>query len=292
MLQSMTGFSRREADISPYGRVFLEAKSLNHRFVEVDVRVPRFLSSISYHISEMVKNRFSRGKFSISLRFTELGRLPAKLVFNDALFREYLEVLRNIGRQYGVSGSVSIGDVPKLDGVFSLEGDQPDEELEQKVLEEVDALLSDLAEDRLREGRNLARDIEERISVLESIVSDIKALSENQVKACKDAISKRVSEICGGLDVDPGRLEQEVAFLASRMDITEELVRMESHISAFRKALGGSSPVGRRLDFIAQELLREINTIGSKAYIPEISSKVVDFKDELEKIRQQVQNLE
>ncbi len=288
----MTGFSRREADISPYGRVFLEAKSLNHRFVEVDVRVPRFLSSISYHISEMVKNRFSRGKFSISLRFTELGRLPAKLVFNDALFREYLEVLRNIGRQYGVSGSVSIGDVPKLDGVFSLEGDQPDEELEQKVLEEVDALLSDLAEDRLREGRNLARDIEERISVLESIVSDIKALSENQVKACKDAISKRVSEICGGLDVDPGRLEQEVAFLASRMDITEELVRMESHISAFRKALGGSSPVGRRLDFIAQELLREINTIGSKAYIPEISSKVVDFKDELEKIRQQVQNLE
>ncbi len=288
----MTGFSRREAEISPYGKMYLEAVSLNHRYLDVDVKVPKFLSFLQFPISELVKGRFSRGKFTISLRFLRYKKLPFRLVFNEDLLKEYTRYIEYVEKKFRLFGSLSVSDVINLDGVFSLESEVPEEDVEKAILKEVEKLLAELEGERMREGENLTSDIKERIATIERIKDEIKSLSGVQVEEARKNILSRVKELLEDTEIDEGRIEQEISFLAARMDVTEELVRIESHLSSFKETLKMPSPVGRRLDFLCQELLREINTVGSKAYLPEISRKVVDFKDELEKIRQQVQNLE
>ncbi len=288
----MTGFSRKEVEIHPFGRIIVEISSLNHRFIEVDTKIPKFLSFLTFSINQLVRNRFSRGRFHVFLKFMESEKIPTKLIFREDLLKEYLSILENIEKRHRLFGSLSISDIPNLPGVFSLEGEEPGEELSQQILSIIDDTLSDLRKSRLQEGERLAKDISLRIGKLKELVKEIKGLSNEHKKHIKDKLLEALKEMEGDVQVDEDRLAQEVLFYTERSDITEEIVRIESHIKNFQETLPKNEPVGRKLDFLCQELLREINTIGSKSSLPEISALVVEFKEELEKIRQQVQNLE
>ncbi len=288
----MTGFSRIETELPQYGRVVLEASSLNHRFIEVDVRLPKSLTPLIFPINELVRKRFSRGKFLIFLKFAETEKVPTKLVFREDLLREYLNILEKVEKEYRVFGSVGVPDVVSFPGVFSLEGEDPPEEVQSVIMEKVEEVLGSLEEARKKEGEKLVEDIGKRIASLEEKREKIESLSESHRRSIKEKLLERIKRLQEDVELDEVRLNQEVLFYLERSDITEELVRIDSHLKFFQEVLRKDEPIGRKLDFLCQELLREINTIGSKNSLSEISRLVVEFKEELEKVRQQVQNLE
>ena len=291
MMKSMTGYGSGEFSVA--GRVYsVEVKSVNHRFIDFSMRVPdRLIAGLEGKIRGELKNRFSRGYFSVSIYPS--GGEEGVLQLNVDRAREYHTNLVSLCRELGLEEKVDLSHMICFKDIFTArrEREKDDEGGWDIVKEALGQALAALSVMRGEEGEELSRDIATRLSLLEKSMKEVEVRTPLVADRYRERMMERIASLTGA-EFDEGRLLTEVALFAERSNITEELVRVKSHIEQFRKMLQLDEPVGRRLDFLCQELQREINTVASKANDIEIAHHVVEMKGELEKIREQVQNIE
>lgn len=292
MIASMTGYGRGEAARKGIS-VAIELRSVNSRFLEVTTRLPRSLSLRENEIKEIVRKKISRGKVNllVTVEREKDGQLP--LAINATAAREYYKLLNKLRKTVKLKESVKLEHLLRFSEVLEqpvLDGADEDEwEVVQKAL---DNALDDLALMRRNEGEELKKDFQERLAVIEQTLGRIEILSKEQVPTERTRLRERIQQILDNQTVDENRLEMELALMADRLDVTEECVRFRSHNKFFILALGDKEPAGRKLNFLVQEMNREANTIGSKSSASEIAHLVVGVKEELERIREQLQNIE
>jgi uncharacterized protein (TIGR00255 family) len=297
MIRSMTGFG--EADGStPVGRLRIELRTVNHRYLNVNTRLPASLARWENDIREWLRGSFARGHVNCTVRLEpeEGSGAEPGLRLNEGRVASYLALFRELGIRYGVSGTPDLSTLTRFKDI--IERVEPDEEAVQlppEALREVlDAAAAQTVQMREEEGRRLEADLEDRLQAIEQALGLIEELAPERLTAERDRLLVAVQELIGEIQVDEERIAREIAMLAERWDINEELVRFRSHIDLFRGFLGADpeEPVGKRLSFLVQEMHREANTIGSKANSAPIAHRVVAIKDEIERLREQVENVE
>ena len=293
MLNSMTGFGRSER-ITPSRRYLCELQSVNHRYLEVRSRLPKRLSSLEPQILRAVQGRFARGRFDVTVIDELADERQQTLRLNRTLAHEYLAAFKSLQDELGISGDVTLELVASQRDLFELEGEEPGtpETDWPEVQDALERAMDALAAMRRDEGKSLEATLLGHLDLVEAKVTAISARSPEVVRSYKSRLEGRLQRLLEGKPVDPGRLEQEVAILADRSDIAEEIARLTSHIGQFREFIGQQGPHGRRLEFLLQEMQREANTIGAKANDAKISQEVIALKSTLEQLREQVQNVE
>jgi uncharacterized protein (TIGR00255 family) len=292
LIRSMTGYGRKETGEA--GGFSVEIRSLNNRYLDVQVKAPRGLAVLEPRVKKAVQDRFSRGRFEVSITRNGNQERAGRLVVDEERVGQYIGILRELKTRFGLAGDVDVSTVAGFRELISIsEVTEDAEELWQVLSAGLAAALEELDRMRSQEGAVLAQDITARLETVAGAIQTIRtqapATVENARKRMADALSRLLNE-----QPDPVRLAQEMAILAERTDVTEELTRLGSHLGQFRSLLNEPSreAVGRKLDFLLQEMGREVNTIASKAMDARISLDVVNVKAELEKIREQVQNIE
>ncbi len=296
MIQSMTGFGRAAFEVA--GRSFdIEIRSVNHRHLDIRVRVPRPLSDHEGLAKSLVQERIGRGKVDVTLTPSDPGRSDSAIRIDADVAGQYVAAARRLTDQHGLSGALDVSTLMGLPGVMRFdEAGLPAEEIVVALQRGMRTALDAMVAMRCEEGQNLVRELEGRLGTIVSLVEFFETRSALVVQAVRERLRKRTEQIAkdSGL-YDDARLHQEIVIAADRLDITEELVRLRSHVDQFRSILsggGGEGPIGRRLDFLLQELGREANTVGSKANDAPLAHQVVELKTEIERIREQVQNIE
>jgi len=291
MIRSMTGFGSGRA-ASSGEEIIVEVRSVNHKFCEVKLRLPRELSPLETDLGRAVKERLARGGVEVMVRRAGPGGSMAPRV-DAALAEAYARAYAEVAARLGLHGQVSLSDIVAAEGVIRLDDREADlvaarAAAERALGQALDALVAM----RAHEGEALRRDLEARLATVEALVLRVEALAPAAVEHHRARLAERVEELTNGVPLDPGRLAQEVALLAERTDVAEEVTRLRSHLAQARRLLGSGEPAGRKLDFLVQEMHREGNTIGSKSQHAEISGVVVTLKAEIERMREQVQNVE
>jgi uncharacterized protein (TIGR00255 family) len=287
----MTGFGRGEAALGA-GRVSAEVRCVNSRHLEVRVRLPREWGELETGLREVASSAFGRGQVDVSLRVSTDAAASGVDIDLEAA-RRYLDGAERLRDEIGAEGTLSVATLVTLPGVaVTREPVAPDERDASALRAAVEAACAAAAGMRAREGESLDRELRERLSGFETRVEQVAGHADEIQKGLRERLDKRLAALEGQVEIDPGRLEQEVVMYADRMDVTEEVVRLRSHLAQFRETLLEAGPVGRKLEFLIQEVGREINTIGSKAGQAELTRCVVEMKAELEKLREQVLNVE
>ncbi len=288
----MTGFGIGRAT-SGAEELSVELKSVNHKFCEVKPRLPRELSSLEPLVVKLVKDRLARGAVEVTVRRqtqAQAGQVP---VIDVALALEYQRALLELAAATGANKEVSVTFLAGQPGVMRLEERQASLEDAQRALQAaLSQALDALVTMREVEGEAIARDLSSRLDLIEAGVEKLEQLAPRAVEAYRARLQERVAELTQNAAVDPQRLVQEVAIFAERTDVAEETTRLRSHLAQLRALLQSDEPFGRRMDFLVQELHREVNTTGSKSQHSEISAQVVALKAEVERVREQVQNVE
>ncbi len=292
MIRSMTGYGIGQKVIS-LGRVTAEARSNNHRYLDISLRLPKKLYPLETRIKEMVKAHFSRGRFDISIEMDSGGKDQFKLEPNVEVAQMYVHALESLKSKLNITGEVTLDLVSRARDVITVkegEGDvsPPWEEVSEVLLSCLEALEAM----RESEGRNLVLDLEGRLKRIAHHIEEVKGRSPLVLETYRKRLSERLAEMAEGMEIDTSRLHQEVAYFADRSDITEEVVRIDSHLRQFGQMLKSDGPMGRKMEFLLQEIHREVNTVSAKANDVLISQKVVEIKAELEKMREQIQNIE
>ncbi|MDF1536026.1 MAG: YicC family protein [bacterium] len=282
----MTGYGRATGE-TPSGRVTVEVRSLNHRYLDMGVKAPRTAMVIDSEIRSLVRKKVSRGKVEI---FVTLEERPREYAVDTERALEMAKALEGVAR--------ALGDTVRLEHLIMAGEIVPQGESEfgedslASIVDTADMALDSMVEHRLREGASLAVDLTVRIDDLSRLVEKVGEAAPKVTERTRQNMQQFLDALDLGEKVDPTRLEVEVALAAQRSDIAEEMTRLRTHMDAFKEAVAAGGVIGRRLDFLVQEIQREINTIGSKSGLPEISEVVVGFKTDLEKVREQVQNIE
>jgi uncharacterized protein (TIGR00255 family) len=288
----MTGFGRGET--SGRGRTYtVEVHSVNHRFQEVRARLPKRLAGLESRIQRAVQQRFARGHFEVSVQEKDLDGRSRTLKVDLPLARQYAEMLRALKQELNLAGEVTLEMLAGQRDLIAV--DESEETLDEAWADVEPALvaaLDGLAAMRIQEGTALLQALLRHLDEIDGVLVRAAARTSALVAAHRSRLRERVAELLDGRLPDPLRLEQEVALLAERGDITEECDRLHSHLAQFRQTLGQAGPQGRRLDFLLQEMNREANTIGSKAADASLAHDVVELKTAIERLREQVQNLE
>lgn len=287
----MTGFGAGRASAGEE-EVAVELKTVNHKFCEVKVRLPRELASLEVALVKRVKERIARGAVDVTLKRGVSG-VPATFPSVDlALALEYRRVLSELAASLDLPNQLRVQDIAFQPGVLRMEERGVDvERAQQAATTALDQALDALTQMRETEGRAMRADLETRLSLVESITAEVKRLCPEAVAEYRARLEERIAELVRGA-ADPARLAQEVAIFAERTDVEEEMTRLASHLAQFRELLVSPEPSGRKMDFLVQEMNREVNTTGSKSQHPGIASRIVALKAELERIREQVQNVE
>ncbi len=288
----MTGFGRAEETWDTWS-LKVEVKSLNHRFLEIIPRLPKRYQALEEKVRREIRERFARGRFEVFVQISGHPPQMAALSLNRDLAEEYLRGLRYLKNLFHLSGEVEVADLLRMREVFSpIESEEDLEKLWQEMGPVFQRALEDLAAMRAKEGAFLEGVLKEYLYKVETLLRKIERLKEPVFEAARARLEERIKRLLADQELDPLRLHQEVVFLADRTDFTEELDRLKSHLVQFQKTLKEEGPVGRKLDFLLQEMFREINTLSNKAASAEISHLAVEVKCHLEKMREQVQNIE
>lgn len=290
MIKSMTGFGKGEAESE--GRRFLvEIRSVNNRYCDVGVRLPRRYSSLEGEIKKALSATVSRGKLDVTLTAEgSVGTAPG-LEVNMPLAESYFSALCSLREKLGIEGEITVRDISSIPDVLRLKEESLDVKRDWPfILESINRAVDALNDMKKAEGDALASDIFGRLEKIVSSIDDVNKRAPSVIESYKERLAERIRGM--GYEPDKGLLAQEVASFADRCDISEEIVRLRSHLGQFKAIAVSHEPGGRKLDFLLQEINREVNTIGSKGNDADISQKVVDMKAELEKIREQVQNIE
>lgn len=293
MAKSMTGFGIGEFK-DQYYNLSVECKTINHKYLDINPRMPRKLSFLEDKLRFLIKDHLSRGRVDIFVKFETVTSVGSQLVYDAELAKQYYHILKNIKTDFGLEEPISPVDIAKFPDVVKITEVEDDEEILWNMLSEAtNKALENLCNMRIIEGQKLEKDILARADLLEGSVCDLEKYTESIEKEYKEKLYIRISELLDDPKVvDEYRLAQEVAIYADKSNITEEIVRFKSHINQLRDTVTANESVGRKMDFLIQEMNREVNTMGSKSSDVSIANLVINMKAELEKIREQVQNIE
>jgi uncharacterized protein (TIGR00255 family) len=288
----MTGFGRGEAAYAG-GVVTAEARTVNSRHLDFRLRLPRELSALDAVLRAEASPFFARGQVDLQVHLPPEAEPPARVEVDRDAARLYREAAATLQAELGVPGDLDVATLLSLPGVVRPREPEPaTDEVAAAVLAAAGAAFADAGEMRRREGGALERDLRGRLEGVAGLIGEIESEAKEVARGIRERLQRRVAQLAPEVEVDPSRLDQEIVLAADRMDVTEEIVRLRSHAEQFREALDLDEPVGRKLEFLLQEMGREVNTIGSKAQAAKVSSGVVELKTEIEKIREQVLNVE
>ncbi len=292
MLKSMTGFGRNEIALVDR-KITVEMKAVNHRYCDISIKMPKKLSFFEAGIRNVLKQYIGRGKVDVFINYEDYTENNVCVKYNTELAREYLNNLNQMSKDFGIENDIRVSVLSRYPEVFTLEEQTIDEkELWDLVEEAVKGAAARFVETRVAEGENLKRDIIEKLDGMLKLVAYIEIRSPEIVSEYRNKLMSKVTELLGDTKVEESILVTEITVFADKICVDEETVRLKSHISNMKDALNESDNVGRKLDFIAQEMNREANTILSKANDLEVTNKAIDLKTEIEKIREQIQNIE
>ena len=290
-MKSMTGFGR--ASLESNGKNYIiEIKTVNNKYSDITVKSPKRLSFMEDKIRKQITNRITRGKVEVSVSFFDFSNKSKNVVLNKKIAKEYIKQLREIADENNLSENISVVEIAKLPDILNSIDSDNDEEIASEALQCLNMALDSLIEMRKAEGKNIKQDLLVRIERVQNLVEKIAENSKGIVEEYVSKLEKRVKEILKTDVVDENRIAQEAVIYADKTSIEEELTRLNSHIVQFKELVNSDGPVGKKLDFMIQEMNRETNTIGSKAGSGEITKAVIDLKVELEDIREQIQNIE
>ena len=290
-MKSMTGFGR--ASLESNGKNYIiEIKTVNNKYSDITVKSPKRLSFMEDKIRKQIANRITRGKVEVSVSFFDFSNKSKNVVLNKEIAKEYIKQLREIADENNLSENISVVEIAKLPDILNSIDSDNDEEIAGEALKCLNMALDSLIEKRKAEGENIKQDVLVRIERVQNLVDKIAENSKGIVEEYVSKLEKRVKEILKTDVVDENRIAQEAVIYADKTSIEEELTRLNSHIVQFKELVNSDGPVGKKLDFMIQEMNRETNTIGSKAGSGEITKAVIDLKVELEDIREQIQNIE
>ena len=291
MIKSMTGYGK--GNISENLRNYqVEIKSVNHRYLDISVKMPRVLSYLEDEVKKVISSKAKRGKIDVFITFENNSAEGKEIKINNEIAKIYIEQLRNLAKEESISANIEVTEISKYPDVLSIQNTQDDEQIKKELIEVTEIATDKLVQMRQIEGNRMAEDLLQRIQNIKQKVEKISALSTGLIEEYVVKLEGRIKEILKNQEIDESRLAQEVVIYADKCSIEEEVTRLKSHISQFEKLLSSDETVGKKLDFIIQEMNRETNTIGSKANNLEITNGVIDIKTEIENIREQVQNIE
>ena len=291
MIKSMTGYGK--ANISKNLREYqVEVKSVNHRYLDVSVKMPRSLSYLEEEIKKAVSAKVTRGKVDVFITFNNNSLEGREIKINTEIARMYIKELRDLAESEGIVADIPVTEISKLPDVLTIQNNQDDETIKNELLEVTNKAIENLVGMRQVEGEKIAQDLLARIQDIEEKVKKISSLSTGLIDEYVVKLNTRIKELLQNQEIDEARLAQEVVIYADKCSIEEEITRLNSHIYQFRELLNTNEAVGKKLDFMIQEMNRETNTIGSKANNLEITNEVINMKTQLENIREQVQNIE
>ncbi len=292
MIYSMTGFGRFEGQVN--GRsITLEIKSVNHRYLEFSCRITRGYNYLEEKLKAYISSRISRGKVDMFLSITEPENTPTEVEINHNLAQGYINALKELSDTYGILNGVTTVDVARYPDVLTVSKASEDEDVVwADVKQALDSAMEGFMELRKNEGERLKADVLSRAETIIEIVGEIEKRSPETVKEYQSRLKEKIEELLGSNEYDEQRVITEVAIFADKIAVDEETVRLRSHFEQLKAYLDDNKPVGRSIDFLIQEMNREANTIGSKVKDSELAHKVVRIKNEIEKIREQIQNIE
>lgn len=292
MIKSMTGYGRAEA-VCQNKSIIVEAKSVNHRFLEIILRMPSALFPLELEYKKKIAERFKRGRIEVFIKFEGEGADVSKVNLNLEIARDYFNVLNRLNEEFNLQSPITVQTLAGFRDIFSPPAEtQIDADFLNQVEKTFLQALDILAGMRQEEGLAMFQDMQMRLKEIAETLENIKSRAPQVVLEYQKRLSERVKELTDGYALDEARLAQEVAMMADRTDITEEIVRMNSHIGQFEALLQSEGTEGRKIDFLLQEMNREINTIGSKVSDVAITRHVIEVKSELGKLREQAQNIE
>ncbi len=293
MLNSMTGYGRSEKQNGLFA-CKAEIRSVNNRFIEINTRLPKFLAALELPIKKLIKSKCSRGSFDLFLSLEKNDDSGADLEIkpNLSLATQYFEAFKQIKDELGLAGDMPIEALLGVKDIIKTEPLTLDTSQEEMILETVEEALSALIEMRREEGENLQADLAERLQGIRQLAGSIKERQPVVLEEYRKRLQDKIKTLTEGIELDETRLAQETALLADRCDISEEITRLGSHLEQFNGLFEKSGSVGRKMEFITQEINRETNTIGSKSVDYQVSQNVIEIKSLLEKIREQLQNIE
>ncbi len=293
MLKSMTGFGRSEQHNGHFA-CKAEIRSVNNRFIEINTRLPKFLAALELPIKKLIKSRCARGSFDLflSLEASDESSANIEVKPNLGMASQYFQAFKQIKDELGLSGDIPLEALLGLKDIIKTEPLTLDTSHESMIMESVEQAMSELIEMRREEGKNLQADLAERLQGIRQLTASIQERQPVVLEGYRKRLEEKVKTLTEGIELDETRLAQETALLADRCDISEEITRLGSHLEQFNDLFQKDEPLGRKLEFITQEINRETNTIGSKSVDYQVSQQVIEIKSLLEKIREQIQNIE
>ena len=292
MIRSMTGYGRDQQLL--HGRsITVEIRSVNHRYFEFSCRAPRGCAFLEDRLKRALQSAISRGKVEVSLTLQTVESRNTSVAVDHALAGQYITALRALGEEYSLPDDLTLSTVARLPDIFTLcRGEEDEEELAADVLSVLQNALTHFVAMRETEGERLKADVLSRVVTMEQHLTFVEERSPQTVAEYRARLTAKLTELLNGAVPDENRILTEAAIVADRLAVDEETVRLRSHFAQLRKILESAEPVGRKLDFLVQEMIRETNTIGSKCSDTAIAGHVVEMKSEIEKIREQIQNIE
>ncbi len=292
MVLSMTGFGRAKAEDENI-EIEIELKSINHRYLDINLRIPRSLNFLEDSIRRTLQNSVKRGRIELYLNYKNNNPDKTSVSLNESLAQSYIENFSILADRFGLNKNIDLSVLAAIEDIFVVtESEEDTDLLTRLVTDALDQALATLLQMRQKEGSFLVDDILKRTSLINTILDEIESRSLLVVEEYRIKLEARLKELLKTTELDENRFSTEVAYYADRSNITEEIIRLRSHISQLKQTMDKGGSVGRKLDFIIQEMNREINTIGSKSGDVEITNRVVEVKSEIEKIREQIQNIE
>ena len=292
MIKSMTGFGRSEI-VKGNRKISVEIKSVNHRYLEAGIKMPKKLNVFESRMRDLLKKYATRGKIDIFINYEDDSENQVNLKFNQNIADEYMAIFNNMSEKYNLKNDMTVGGLARFPEVITMDEVQEDEEELWHFIEEaMKAALEQFVNTRILEGENLKKDLLGKLDHMEELVTFVEKRSPEIMKEYRSKLESKVKELLGDTTIDESRIATEVIIYADKICVDEETVRLRSHIEHARKCLNEEGGIGRKMDFIAQEMNREANTTLSKANDIEISNAAIDLKTEIEKIREQIQNIE
>lgn len=292
MIKSMTGFGRSEI-VKGNRKISVEIKSVNHRYLEAGIKMPKKLNVFESRMRDLLKKYATRGKIDIFINYEDDSENQVNLKFNQNIADEYMAIFNNMSEKYNLKNDMTVGGLARFPEVITMDEVQEDEEELWHFIEEaMKVALEQFVNTRILEGENLKKDLLGKLDHMEELVTFVEKRSPEIMKEYRSKLESKVKELLGDTTIDESRIATEVIIYADKICVDEETVRLRSHIEHARKCLNEDGGIGRKMDFIAQEMNREANTTLSKANDIEISNAAIDLKTEIEKVREQIQNIE
>ena len=291
MIKSMTGFRRGKLEVD--GREYiLEIKSVNHKYSDISIKMPKNFSFVEDEIRKEINKNISRGKIDVNILYLNNGNKQEKVIINKALAKNYINEIRQLINEADVNSSINIMEIIKLPDVLNIQSEESEEQITKEIKQVLNIAIEEFLKMREKEGKTIYQDLVNRIDDVNINVEQILRLSTGLIEEYIVKLKKRIEEILKNEIIDENRLAQEVVIYADKCSIEEEITRLKSHIQQFKELLDIKEPVGKRLDFLIQEMNREANTIASKSASIDITNIVVELKTQIENIREQIQNIE